>query len=184
MDEVLSFKQMVVWDKGKMGMGWHYRRSYETILVAQNGNGKTNWYDDSHTIENVIRPGDYGIQKIIPGADDHPTPKPVALAEHFLRLYTKPGDTVLDPFMGHGWVGIAALNLGRNFIGIEVDPEHFGQAERRIGARKELQRLSLFPDGFAAEVATRKGFQTNSLFPDEALAFADSEINPRDDHDH
>ena len=78
LDEVLSFKQMIVWDKGPMGMGWHYRRSYETVLVAQKGKGKTRWYDDTHRIENIIRPGDHGIRKIIPKADDHPTPKPVA----------------------------------------------------------------------------------------------------------
>jgi site-specific DNA-methyltransferase (adenine-specific) len=143
MDEVLSFKQMVVWDKGKMGMGWHYRRSYETVLVAQKGKGKTAWYDDSHRIENVIRPGDYGIRKVIPGKGDHPTPKPVALAEHFIGLHTKPGDTVLDPFMGRGWVGLACLKLGRNFIGCEIDPEHYGFAERRIEAALKATREPL-----------------------------------------
>ena len=57
---------MVIWDKGKMGMGWHYRRSYETVLVAQKRGGPCKWYDESHKIENIIRPGDYGIRKIIP----------------------------------------------------------------------------------------------------------------------
>lgn len=132
MDDVLSFKQMVIWDKGKIGMGWHYRRSYETVLVASKGKGKARWYDESHRIENVIRPGDYGIRKIIPRADQHPTEKPSALAAHFIRLHTQPGDVVLDPFMGSGTTGLAAAELGRSFIGIEKDPRYFTLAKRRL----------------------------------------------------
>ena len=134
MDEHLDFKQMVVWDKGSMGMGWHYRRSYETVLVAQKRGGRCKWHDDSHRVENVIRPGDYGIRKIIPKAEDHPTPKPISLMRHFIRLHTQPGEVVLDPFMGHGTTGVAALLEGRSFIGIELDRTHFRTAQRRIKA--------------------------------------------------
>lgn len=132
MDEVMRFKQMVVWDKGPMGMGWHYRRSYETVLVAQRGGGKTRWFDRSHRIENIIRPGQYGIRKIIPSADQHPCAKPVQLAEHFVKLHTRRGDTVLDPFMGEGWVGEACKRLGRRFIGVELDPLYFRRAKERL----------------------------------------------------
>lgn len=69
-----GFKQMVVWDKGPMGMGWHYRRSYETVLVAQKGNS-CRWYGGKK-IENIIRPGAHGINKIIPSSSQHPTEKP------------------------------------------------------------------------------------------------------------
>jgi site-specific DNA-methyltransferase (adenine-specific) len=134
MDEVFDFKQMVVWDKGPMGMGWHYRRSYETVLVGQKRGGPCKWYDDSHRIENIIRPGAWGIRKIIPDATEHPTAKPVALAAHFIRLHTAPGDTVLDPFMGHGSTAIAAKSLGRNFIGFDLSPEYVEIARRRIAA--------------------------------------------------
>jgi len=140
----LAFKQMVVWDKGPIGMGWHYRRSYETILVAQRQGAKCAWFDDSHCIENIIRPGDYGIRKIIPSKDQHPTQKPVELAAHFIRLHTRPGDTVLDPFMGSGTTGVAAVKLGRNFIGIEISEEYFEVAQARIA---EAQRQpALFVD--------------------------------------
>ncbi len=134
MDETpgLEFKQMVVWDKGPMGMGWHYRRSYETVLVAQRKGARCAWYDDSHRIENIIRPGDYGIRKIIPSKEQHPTQKPVELAQHFIRLHTLPGDTVLDPFMGSGTTGVACVQTGRSFIGIEIDPTYYAIAERRI----------------------------------------------------
>ncbi len=130
----MQFKQMVVWDKGPMGMGWHYRRSYETVLVAQKGKGKCNWFDTTKRVENIIRPGDYGIRKIIPRGNQHPTEKPVELARHFIRLHTKPGDVVLDPCMGHGWAGIAAIEEGRRFIGIELDAEFYGNAVARIEA--------------------------------------------------
>jgi len=142
MDEVFEFKQMVVWDKGPMGMGWHYRRSYETILVGMKPGAACRWYDTTNRVENIIRPAD-GIGKIIPQADDHPTPKPVELAAHFIRLHSKPGDTILDPFCGHGWVGIAALRAGRNFIVIEIDPIHASRAQTNIDAELAQTKLAL-----------------------------------------
>jgi site-specific DNA-methyltransferase (adenine-specific) len=123
MDSVMEFKQQVIWDKGKIGMGWHYRRSTECVLVGQKGKGKTAWFDTSHKIENIIRPGDYGIKKIIPSADQHPTEKPVALAAHFIGLHSKRGQVVLDPFMGRGSTMIAALRGERSFIGCDCDIE-------------------------------------------------------------
>ncbi len=143
MDEVLSFKQMVVWDKGPMGMGWHYRRSYETVLVAQKAAGKCNWYDESSAIENIIRPGQFGAKKIIPNATQHPTEKPVGLAKHFIRLHTKPGDVVLDPFMGSGTTGVACAELGREFIGVELDQQWFDVAKQRIEAAEAQLQLAI-----------------------------------------
>jgi len=132
MDQVFNFKQMVVWDKGKMGMGWHYRRSYETVLVADKKGHKPRWHTDKKNIENIIRPGDYGIKKIIPKKTDHPSPKPVELAQHFISLHTVKGDIVLDAFMGHASTGVAAIRTGRKFVGIELDREHFDKACERI----------------------------------------------------
>ena len=141
MDEVFDFKQMVVWDKGPMGMGWHYRRSYEVVLVGQKPGGKCEWHADSDDIENIIRPGQYGIRKIIPSSDDHPTPKPPALAAHFARLHTKPGAIVLDPFMGAGWVGAAVIPMGRKFIGIEIERKYFDIACERIDNAYRQKRM-------------------------------------------
>lgn len=62
----------------------------------------------------------------------HPTQKPVALMEYLIRTYTNPGDTVLDNTMGSGTTGVACVNTGRNFIGIEMDAEYFAIAEARI----------------------------------------------------
>ena len=80
-------------------------------------------------------------KKIIPSADDHPTPKPIALAAHFARLHSKPGQTILDPFMGRGWVGSASIPMGRKFIGIEIDAEHFTFACERIENAQRQVRM-------------------------------------------
>ena len=63
----------------------------------------------------------------------HSTEKPVALMEWVLKYYSKEGDTILDPTMGSGSTGIACKNMGRNFIGIEMDGEIFEFAKERIG---------------------------------------------------
>lgn len=142
LDEIFDFKQMVVWDKGPIGMGWHYRRSYETVLVAQKRGGKCKWYDKSQRVENIIRPGAFGIKKLIPSASDHPTQKPVALAEFFIKLHTQPGEVVLDPFLGSGSTAIAAKKLRRRFIGIELNPEYVKMAEERL--KPYMNQMALF----------------------------------------
>lgn len=62
----------------------------------------------------------------------HPTQKPVALLEYLIRTYTNKGDTVLDNTMGSGSVGVACLNTGRHFIGIELDEAFYNVACNRI----------------------------------------------------
>ena len=64
----------------------------------------------------------------------HPTQKPVALMEYLIKTYTNEGELVLDFTMGSGTTGVAAKNLGRKFIGIELDPDYFKIAEDRIDA--------------------------------------------------
>ena len=64
----------------------------------------------------------------------HPTQKPVALMEYLIRTYTNVGETVLDNCMGSGTTGVACKNTGRNFIGIERDPDYFRIASDRIAA--------------------------------------------------
>jgi site-specific DNA-methyltransferase (adenine-specific) len=73
----------------------------------------------------------------------HPTQKPVRLAERILALISDPGDTVCDPFMGSGSFGVACLNTGRKYIGIETDEGYFRTAcERvRLAAGAEQGRL-------------------------------------------
>ena len=62
----------------------------------------------------------------------HPTQKPVALLEYLIKTYTNEGETVLDNVMGSGSTGVAAVNTGRKFIGIELDEKFFETARGRI----------------------------------------------------
>lgn len=62
----------------------------------------------------------------------HPTAKPIDLLEYLIKTYTNKGDTVLDNCMGSGSTGVACVNTGRNFIGIEIDGEYFKIAKKRI----------------------------------------------------
>lgn len=69
----------------------------------------------------------------------HPTVKPVALMRWLVRLITPPEGIVLDPFMGSGTTGVAAVQEGRFFVGIELDPEYHHIAEARIAHAEERQ---------------------------------------------
>lgn len=69
---------------------------------------------------------------VVERGTEHPTQKPVALMEYLIRTYTIPGQTVLDNTMGSGTTGVACVNTGRSFIGIERDETYFQIAERRI----------------------------------------------------
>ena len=64
----------------------------------------------------------------------HPTQKPVALMAYLIKTYTNEGETVLDTCMGSGTTGVACKNLGRHFIGIELDPGYFRVACERIAS--------------------------------------------------
>lgn len=63
---------------------------------------------------------------------EHPTQKALAVMSWCIRQIPTPGDTILDPFMGSGTTGVAAVKLGRKFTGIEIEPKYFDIACRRI----------------------------------------------------
>jgi site-specific DNA-methyltransferase (adenine-specific) len=79
-----------------------------------------------------------------PAKPCHPTEKPVPLMKELVRLFTNPGDVIFDPFMGSGSTGVAALELGRRFIGVEKNPEYFALATRRV--REALAQNVLLPE--------------------------------------
>lgn len=65
----------------------------------------------------------------------HPTVKPIKLMQYLIKLVTPPNGIVLDPFMGSGSTGVAAKELGFNFVGCELSPEYFEIAEKRINEK-------------------------------------------------
>ena len=66
----------------------------------------------------------------------HPTQKPLRVLRRLVDLASRPGDLVLDPFMGVGSTGVASVEMGRRFVGIEIDEAYVAAAERRIEAAR------------------------------------------------
>jgi len=94
------------------------------------------------------QPAKLFTRRVIGYAKDHPTQKPVELMEWCIRQLGNPA-VVLDPFMGSGTTGVACANLGRKFIGIEIEERYFQIACERIDAAYRQQRL------FSDEPVTR-----------------------------
>ena len=106
--------------------------------VRRGGNGDN--YGKSGT-ENLQAFTNYPLDVLCFDKDSpstHPTQKPVALLEYLVNTYTNAGDTVLDNAMGSGSTGVACVNTGRKFIGIEMDEKYFAIAESRISGAKKL----------------------------------------------
>ncbi len=115
-----KFWKPIVWDKKKIGMGYHYRARYEFVLFFEKGKRKLN---------------DLGVSDIIEAPrvfNGYPTEKPVSVSEVLIQQSTVAGEVVADPFMGSGSVGVAAVGLGRQFLGNDVCDEAVGVAGARL----------------------------------------------------
>lgn len=77
--------------------------------------------------------------------NDHPTRKPVPLMRHIVKLSVRPGAVALDPFMGSGTTGVACMQMGRSFIGIEKEPKYFDIACRRIEQAQKQPDMFIEP---------------------------------------
>jgi site-specific DNA-methyltransferase (adenine-specific) len=116
------FWKPLVWDKKSIGMGYHYRARYEFILFFEKGKRRLN---------------DLGVADVISVPRIHrgyPAEKPPAVSEILISQSTEPGQLVVDPFMGSGSVGVAALSLGRRFLGTDINPEAVRVSAERLRA--------------------------------------------------
>jgi len=104
------------------------RREYEDLRRPFNADGET--------LDVITGP-------IVSAKDNtaHPTTKPLWLMQRLVTVSTNPDMTVLDCFMGSGTTGVACVQTGRNFIGIEIDPTYYAIAERRIAEAQMQPRL-------------------------------------------
>lgn len=115
-----KFWKPLVWDKCQIGMGYHYRARYEFILFFEKGKRRL---------------ADLGIADVLPVPrvrGGYPAEKPSALFEVLLGQSTNAGDLIVDPFMGSGSVGVAALKLGRRFAGNDISPDSLKLARERL----------------------------------------------------
>ena len=100
--------------------------------MANNNYGKYNPKENDVTDDMKNPVSILTFQKPHPSTALHPTQKPVELLEYLIRTYTNEGDTVFDNTMGSGSTGVACVNTGRDFIGIELDEKYYKIAKERI----------------------------------------------------
>lgn len=115
--------------------GNKYLDDVEYVLFVR-GNG-VKIYGNYHTKSKVYKSSTNKKDKDLYG---HPTPKPVPLLENYIQNSSQLGDTVIDCFMGSGSTGVASLNVGRHFIGVELDPAYFQTAKKRITGKSEKSK--------------------------------------------
>lgn len=109
------------------------RTGFKPYKAKQKSAGSN--YDKSKPVVTISNGERYPLDVISfkrEGKKLHPTQKPVALLEYLIKTYTNEGGLVLDNCMGSGSTGVAALELDRNFIGIELDKHYFDTATKRI----------------------------------------------------
>jgi len=107
-------------------------RNYKDKYGGGESFGKKGTGDKIHTTKGKNPKSIIDISNANRKGNTHPTQKPVALMEYLIKTYTNEGELVLDFTMGSGTTGVAAKNLNRNFIGIEMDGKYFEIAKKRI----------------------------------------------------
>lgn len=121
----------LIWNKGWIGMGYHYRRKYEDVLFftkAPKGDVKKRRLRDLGMADVLDKP-EYRALK---GGGFYPTEKPVPLLRDLIWQSTQPGELVMDPFCGSGSAGEAARSLGCRFLGIDITPEAVRRSRERL----------------------------------------------------
>lgn len=127
-NEFLKIKNLLVWDKGS-APGSFYTFAHELIIFAT---GKNRLPAGGSNVIKGIAGFSCGAKKY-EGEKLHPTQKPVSLIKKLILDSTKEEDTVLDVFMGSGTTALAAKELGRKFIGYEIQEKYYTIAKQRLG---------------------------------------------------
>lgn len=121
-----NLKNIIIWDKRRNGMGdlaTTYGYSYEFIIFASKGQPKIR----GKRISDV-----WQFARVNPKEQMHQNQKPINLLKQAIEKSSDENAVVFDGFMGSGSTGVACVNTGRNFIGIELDPGYFDIATKRI----------------------------------------------------
>lgn len=126
-----KFWKPLIWEKRTIGMGYHYRAKYECILFFEKGKRKL---------------ADLGVADVLSFPRVHngyPTEKPFELSEVLVTQSSSPGELVIDPFMGSGSVGVAAIRQGRAFAGNDLGQEAVDITRERLLAVGGLPGLEI-----------------------------------------
>ncbi len=115
-----KFWKPLVWDKKNIGLGYHYRARYECVLFFEKGKRKLNNLGIADVLEAKRITGGY------------PAEKPPEVSEVLIQQSSERGQLVIDPFMGSGSVGVAALRSGRDFLGNDLCAEAIAITRERL----------------------------------------------------
>lgn len=144
--------QILVWYKPN-AQPQHYphriANAYEIVLILR-GAEFDKLYVNSNGYRNVIVKS---INTDHSFSDIHRAVMNKSFCDEIIREFTMDGDTVLDPYMGLGTTGISCLQMGREFIGIEIDPEYCRIAEERLHAVERQTTLFTLPIETAEQIA-------------------------------
>lgn len=137
-EKFFTVKNIIVWDKGNWTAGdleAQFGKQYEFIIYANKGRAKFN--------ESVTRYSDvWRIPREVGANQIHQNQKPENVINRMLKIHTKEGDVVLDPFMGSFTTAVACHKMKRNFIGAELDKEYWELGQKRL--EYEQNQISLF----------------------------------------
>ena len=138
LEKYFNIKNMIIWVKDSHTMGdleAQFGKQYEIIFLVNKGRKKINgkrltdvWY----------------FSKVKGNHQQHQNQKPVSLIEQCITKHSNVGDVVFDGFMGSGTTGVACKNLDRDFIGVEIEPQYYEMAKKRI--EEKMVQISLFKD--------------------------------------
>lgn len=134
MEAGFYFHTLLEWKKGTYTPNRWYMKGTE--FVGFFGKGKAFNINNCSSRQDIY----------VPHRDEteHPTEKPVRLMRHYIENSSQPGEVVIDPFMGSGSTGVAALQAGRKFVGIEKDQKWFDVALGRLERACDHQQEDLF----------------------------------------
>lgn len=125
-----KFWKPLIWDKLRIGMGYHYRARYECVLFFEKGKRKLH---------------DLGMADVIQAAriiNGYPAEKPPEVSESLIKQSSEVGALIMDPFMGSGSVGVAATRNLRHFLGNDLCSEAIDIARKRLSDLGAIEGLT------------------------------------------
>jgi len=137
-DKHFTVKNIIVWDKGNHTAGdlyAQYGKRCEFIIYANKG--RAPFVDGMPRFEDL-----WSFPRVASDSQIHQNQKPTNLLSRIINQHTRKGDLILDPFMGSCATAVAAHNLGRDYIGFEIDKEYYDAGQAWL--RKVESQLSLF----------------------------------------
>lgn len=143
--KVVLFGADHFYDRLPLGGGWLvWDKRCGLIPERTQADCEMAWYSQDgvarmfrHIWDGMVKDSERGTPR------EHPTQKPVELMTWVIEKVTEPGDVIFDPFMGSGTTGVAAVRLGRSFLGCEISPAYFAIAQRRIEQAQMQMRMEI-----------------------------------------